>query len=294
MNPFDLRGPQFLGFYVLLAMVTILVFRAIRRQRELRTDGGFHGSPLHDPYAIAFLRGGKNELVRVATVSLVDRGLLSVQHEQLQTTTVGRGSAVRKPIERAVLDECITTKKPHELFERAYYEAVTPVERELQRMRLLPDDEITRARRKLFFAAMAVLLFFAVTKIAVAISRGRSNVLFLIVLCVISLLMLRASAFPRRTARGDTFMREVENLFRSLKLRAPQIQSGGATSELAMLTAVWGVNALPRDRFAWASQLFPRSKAGDSSSSSCGSASSCGGSSCGGGCGGGGCGGCGS
>jgi hypothetical protein len=163
-------------------------------------------------------------------------------------------------------------------------------------MRFLPDETIKAARTSLYMAGAAVLLFFAVTKIVIALLRGRSNVMFLIVLCAIALIALASAVFQRRTARGDVFMREVENLFRSLKLRAPQIQGGGATTELAMLTAVWGVSALPRERFAWASQLFPKSTAGDSSSSSCGSSSSssCSSSSCGGGCGGGGCGGCGS
>lgn len=295
MNPFDLRGPQYLVFYIVVALATIVVFRMLRRRRELEADG-YHGSPITDPYLIAFLRGGKNELVRVATVSLVDRGLLSVSHDQLQTTTVGRESAVRKPIERAVLDHCVSQRQPHELFEPKYDAEVAPIEQELAKMRLLPDDTIKAARRSLFLRGAAVLLFFAGAKIAIALSRGRSNVGFLILLCFFALLVFSGSVFQRRTARGDLFMKEVENLFRSLKLRAPQIQSGGATSELAMLTAVWGVGALPRDRFAWASQLFPKSTAGDSSSSSCGSSSSssCSSSSCGGGCGGGGCGGCGS
>jgi uncharacterized protein (TIGR04222 family) len=296
MSPFDLRGPQYLAFYVVLTVATILAVRIARRMRESQVEG-FHGSPLHDPYAIAFLRGGKNELVRVATVSLVDRGLLTVNHDRLQTTTAGRSASVRKPIERAVLDQCRSERAPHELFAAPYYEGVHPIEEELVKMRLLPDATVKAARRSLFFAGAAVLLFFALVKIGVALSRGRTNVLFLVVLCIVALIALGASAFPRRTARGDTFLREVENLFRSLKLRAPQIQGGGATTELVMLTAVWGVSALPRERFPWARQLFPKADTSSSSSScssSCGSSSSCSSSSCGGGCGGGGCGGCGS
>lgn len=290
MNPFDLRGPQFLLFYLVLAVVTVVAIRILRRSRE--SDIPSRGSPLNDPYAIAFLRGGKNELIRVAAVSLVDRGLLSVQHDRLQTTTVGRGASARKPIEKEVLDYCASPREPRELFAPDFAAAVTPYEQDLSRMRLLPDDAIKDVRRTLFLAGMAVLLFFAVTKIGVALSRGRGNVIFLIVLCGLALLALRGAAYPRRTHHGDLFLREVENVFRSLKLRAPQIQAGGATTELAMLAAVWGVTALPRERFSWASQLFPRADT-SSTSSSCGS--SCGSSSsCGGGCGGGGCGGCGS
>jgi hypothetical protein len=33
---------------------------------------------LSDPYLIAYLRGGKNEVLRIATVTLIDRGYLTV------------------------------------------------------------------------------------------------------------------------------------------------------------------------------------------------------------------------
>jgi hypothetical protein len=135
-----------------------------------------------------------------------------------------------------------------------------------------------------------VLLFFSITKIVVALSRGRSNIGFLLFITVIALVFAWKTATPRLTARGEALLDDVKNLFLSLKLRGPQIRPGGASTELVMLAAVFGISALPRDRFAWASQLFPRADASDTGTgTSCGS--SCG-SSCGGGCGGG-CGGCG-
>jgi hypothetical protein len=65
MNPFDLPGPQFLVFYGVLATLTILAAALATRQAE-------NGVPprvnLSDPYGIAYLRGGKNEALRLATV----------------------------------------------------------------------------------------------------------------------------------------------------------------------------------------------------------------------------------
>jgi uncharacterized protein (TIGR04222 family) len=293
MNPFDLRGPQYLGFYFALAVVTIIAVWTLRRMRELG-EAGYGGSPLTDPYLIALLRGGKNELLRVAMVSLVDRGLMIVDRDAVQTTAVGRESPPRKRLDRDLLGFCAARKEPADIFKSSGFDAaVYEYERELARMRLLPDDRQKASRKTLFMTGAAVLLFFAVTKIVIALLRGRTNVALLFVLCGFALVMLAAVVFQRRTAKGDAFMRELCNLFASLKLRAPQIRSGGATAELAMLAAVWGVTALPRESFPWVRDLFPRAAASSaSSSSSCGS--SCGSSGCGGGGCGGGCGGCGS
>ncbi|HYI07661.1 MAG TPA: TIGR04222 domain-containing membrane protein [Thermoanaerobaculia bacterium] len=298
MNPFDLYGPQFLFFYIVLTAVVILVARLVRRSGEME-PGSYGASPLTDPYSIAYLRGGKPELVRVAVVSLVDRGLLSVQHDRLQTTAIGRSAGARKEIEKEVLTLCIAAREPKELFESAAFDwAAAKYETELEKMRLLPDDEAKARRRTLYMGAVAVLAFFAVTKILVALVRGRTNVILLIILATLALIFSWKAIHARRTARGDAFLSEVRNVFHSLKLRAPQIRPGGATTELAMLAAVFGVSALPLEHYPWRQRLFPRASAAadsssGSSSSSCGSSrgSSCG-SSCGGGCGGG-CGGCG-
>ncbi len=101
-------------------------------------------------------------------------------------------------------------------------------------------------------------------------------------------ILVCVAAFPRRTARGRQFLAGLRNLFRSLRLRAPAIRPGGANADLALASAVFGMNALSYRDFGWVRNLFPKSGSGAGCGSSCGS-SGCGG----GGCGGGGCGGCG-
>lgn len=291
MNPFDLRGPQFLLFYAGLLVITLVVAGRLRRRNELR-QAPYSEAPWNDPYRIAFLRGGRNELVRVAVVSLVDRGLLEVHGDKVQTTTVGKGMEARKRIEREVLESCLTAREPKELFSASRFDAAAQdYEAELLRMRLLPDVETQGQRRALFLSAAAVLLFFSVTKIVMAWMRGRVNVMFLIVLTVVALVLLLKTVNPRLTARGNALLENVRNLFTSLKVRAPQIRPGGASTELVMLVAVFGIAALPRENFVWTRRLFPR--ADTKSTASCGSCGSSCGSSCGGGGCGGGCGGCG-
>jgi uncharacterized protein (TIGR04222 family) len=293
MNPFDLRGPEFLLFYAGLLIVTLAVVGRLRQRGELE-DAPYSDTPWNDPYRIAFLRDGRNELLRVVVVSLVDRGLLAFENDRVQTTDVGRGAGARKRIEREVLDFFATPRKASDLFEKAHFkDATAEYDAELSRMRLLPDAELNARRRRLFYAGAAVLLFFSLVKMGVAIARGRTNLLFLIILTFIALVFLTKTTHPRLTQRGKVLLENVRNLFAALKVRAPQIRPGGASSEAVMLAAVFGLSALPGENFVWTRKLFPKtdSTASSSSGSSC-SSSSCG-SSCGGGGCGGGCGGCG-
>lgn len=289
MNPFDLRGPQFLVFYVFLIAATLIVLGVLRRRRDLELSSG-SGARLHDPYAIAYLRGGTGELLRVAVVSLVDRTLLSVGHDRLTRTPIGRDAQVRKRIEQELLDFCATPREPSELFEgKALEGAALEYDYELSQLGLVPDDAIEAARRRLFLGAAAVLLFFSLTKIVVAFLRGRMNVGFLILLTLGALWLAYKVAFPHQTSRGKQYLAELRNLFQSLRARVRHIRPGGSSADLALAVAVFGISVVPEWGFSWVPRLFP--KAGSSSSGSCGA--SCGSSGCGGGGCGGGCGGCG-
>jgi len=73
MFPFTLTGSEFLIFYALLCAAVIAGLVVWRRSKEAGEDARVN---LSDPYLIACLRGGSQEAVRVAVVSLVDRGLL--------------------------------------------------------------------------------------------------------------------------------------------------------------------------------------------------------------------------
>src|SRR5262249_61449642 len=75
MNPFDLRGPEFLLFYLCFSLVVIIAIDFLRRRAE---SGASPKIDLGDPYLIAYLRGGESEAFRVAVISLVDRGILGI------------------------------------------------------------------------------------------------------------------------------------------------------------------------------------------------------------------------
>jgi uncharacterized protein (TIGR04222 family) len=313
MNPFDLHGSEFLVFYLFFSVVVIGCIILLRGRDESRESGK---PPLDDPYLVAYLRGGEGEAVRVAALSLFDRGLLSIRssgssspfsggENRLELADPRAIETVKRPLEKRVLEAFKTPGPISATLESL--ESCTPClnyARNLEQLGLLPGEDIREKRRVRKQIAIGLLLGVAFLKILIAISRGRTNILFLIVLAILAAYVTSRIGNPFRTARGEKFLEDVKSLFASIRLRAATLRPGGATSDLVWLASAYGLGAVPALVFPHVSAFFPRKPlrdwgstgSGDSGGffSSCGS-SSCGGGGCGGGgCGGGGCGGCGS
>jgi uncharacterized protein (TIGR04222 family) len=316
MNPLDLRGPQFLLFYLVYGAAVLALLALWRRYAEA---GGGPRVRLSDPYLIAHLRGGRDEALRVAAASLVDRGLLEVRGDGLVTREGVTADAVRRPIEKEIVTQFAGEQAAWRLFDASAAGAATrEFERTLVEGGLLAGDEQRRQRRGRTLLGAVLLLGMAFVKIVVALSRGRTNVLFLVVLAAGFTLAAVWLSDPRRTAKGDALLGDLRTLFAGLRARAASLRRGGATSEVALLTAVFGLGALPPAVWADVRALLGQAGAGSrrtlaagaasgdasaevftpydplslsGSGSSCASAASCGGGGCGSG---GGCGGCGS
>jgi uncharacterized protein (TIGR04222 family) len=210
---------------------------------------------------------------------------------------------VRRPIEKELLHRFKRADEATAIFEDARLRATCkPFEQTLKNAGLLPNEQIHSSRMTRLLIACAMLGGAGVIKVLVALSRGRTNIWFLVVLMVVAIVIAIKISFPRLTESGKAMIADLQNLYSGLKDRAPLLQTGGATIEPMMLAAVFGVGALAGPSFAYTHALFPRATANQQtgSSSSCGSScnsvscgSSDGGSGCGGGGCGGGCGGCG-
>jgi uncharacterized protein (TIGR04222 family) len=286
-NPFDLPGPDFLVFYAFLGALTIGLLWLARRASEAADVPRIDYS---DPYLLAYLRGGQSEVIRVVTVSLIDRGLLQSNDDQLVAANQNAVNIVHRPIEKALLQHFRFRANASSAFTSpAILSTCEEYKDTLQRLSLLPDESIQRARLWRFVIAVIVLTSVAALKILIALQRGRTNIFFLILLAVFFVFVAIRVHNPLRTRRGDALLADLRNLFSSLKARARMLRPGGETADAALLMAVFGLDALPTASFPYAKRFQPKSTA--LSTSSCGSAcgSSCG-SSCGGG---GGCGGCG-
>lgn len=296
MNPFDWYGPEFLLFYIFFSVLVIGGMVWLRNRNE---EGPVPRLELADPYLIAYLRGGANEVSRVAIVSLVDRKLLQADGSQLATRKKVSADSVRHPIEKALIENFSSAGEASSIFTSYSCEkACEPYRESLENAGLLPNRAIRTSRQLLLIITIALLVGVALIKISIGVSRERP-VTFLVILMVIAVVVTFIIWSPRLTARGKAALEDIQSLYSGLKNRALSLRAGGATAEAVMLAAVFGIAALEADAFAFTKTLFPKAVAssggscGSSCGSSCSSSSSCG-SSCGGGGCGGGCGGCGS
>lgn len=310
MNPFDLRGTQFLVFYIFFAWLVIVAVALLRRLSEDRDTAS---PPIDDPYFVAFLRGGKGEALRVATLSLIDRGLLALKssgtsllslgaaESRLELTDPAAIDTAKRPIEKRILEAFKTAQPIH--LTLASLEGCTACfdyAVNLEKFGLLPDEEVRKTRLRRVSIAIGILLGVAAVKIFIALSRGRTNIFFLVILSGLAALIAFKTSSPFRTIRGDKFLQDVRSLFSSLRQRASSLRPGGATSDLVWLASAYGLGEVSPILFPSVMALRPPKPAGPasgfdglSSGNSCGSGgSSCGGGGCGAGCGGG-CGGCG-
>ncbi|MBL0124460.1 MAG: TIGR04222 domain-containing membrane protein [Betaproteobacteria bacterium] len=287
MNPFQLTGFSFLGFYIVLGVV---VFWGLRMWfRHLETADAAPQQNMTDPYLIAHLRAGANEALRVATVALLDRGLLTAVGETLTTKDGNAVGVVQRPIEKAILQRYRTPGEGHDIFkDSAAKSACASYDRVLKNQRMIADGGTYAKRFVPVAVALGVLITVTWTKVTIAFSQGRHNVGFLIALTILFTIIAMVVWFRRRTALGDAMLTDLRSLFARLKGRAKSMRAGGQTNEAALLAAVFGLSALPAANFPFMEKLYP---AKSSDGSGCSSSSCSSGSSCGGGCGGGGCGG---
>lgn len=275
MWPFDLRGPEFLILYlVVCALVTLAAFL-------LRHSGEPSDPPrvnLSDPYLIAFLRGGKFEVLRVVTMSLVDRGLLTATGTKLAASEKAFGKASSE-LEQKVVRQFNPSAEASSLFRMKDAEPeMRRYEHQLTAFGVLPDAEQKDARLMRMTVALILILTLAAAKIWVALATGHTNIQFLIVLAVLFTVLIVTACRPRRTRAGDRMVADLRTLFEGLKQRSEEIRNGSSPAEFALMAAVFGMATIPD-----AKKLFPQG--GSSCGSGCGSG--------GGSCGGGGCGGCG-
>jgi uncharacterized protein (TIGR04222 family) len=292
-NPFDLRGPEFLLFYTMLGAIVTMVVLAMRRRLEPQP---MTAGPLTDYLKIAYLRGGPAEAIRVAALALMDRGLLElVDAHHLKATSADVPAGLQRTEER-LLEACKEPVRASGLLADFTLQvaAATECEPQLVRAGLLPDESIKSKWAGLRTMAILLLGTVAALKVAIAVSRGRTNVAFLIILSALFVFVIYRVTSPFRTAAGNAMLDDLRTLFAALKMRAATLGwgAGRTGSEMALLAAVFGTGALPAgvplDTVFRKPEQKSSGSCGSSSGSSCGSSggSSCGGGGCGGGCGG--------
>ena len=274
-----MAGPDFLVFYGIVSAIVITALALLRHAGE---PSDVPKVNLSDPYLIAFLRGGKNETLRVVTMSLMDRNLLTCSGTKIVSTEAAWGKASSE-LEQKMVKHFTPSAEATSLFKTKEAEPeMQRYEYELTRLELLPDAEVKASRLMRMLVALLVLLGLAAAKIIVALSTGHTNIEFLCLAAVLVTVITVKISRPRLTKAGERMIADLRTLFGTLKTRSAELQGGASPAEFALMAAVFGMATIPD-----AKKLFPQG-GGSSCGSSCGSSGDGGGS-----CGGGGCGGCG-
>jgi uncharacterized protein (TIGR04222 family) len=292
VNPFDLRGPDFLLFYAGLSVLTLLVLWALDQTRRI---GPTRSGLLRDPYLIAGLRGGESEVVRLAVLALLERRLVvhagkdMVERAGLAadgTVTQDPAAGVAlPPMERAVYQALGTGRTAVRVLVASAPLLATAKSllEPLEAQGLMVTQAHRARRRKAAHWALGLLLGVATIKIIVAVSRGRSNLLFLVVLAALACwAVFKWSERRALSSTGRSLLDDLRGLFGTRRVRWRSTSTGTDTPDVMLAAAVGGIVGGPFTA-TWISR-----RTGESGGSGCGM-----GSGCGGGCGGGGCGGCG-
>jgi uncharacterized protein (TIGR04222 family) len=247
-----------------------------------------------DPYLVACLRGGSRELIQVALIALLERGLLKAQGNKLKAAADATDK-VRRPLDKAILRLYKKASTGKAAFDDVVVlSEVDKIHERLREMALLPKVQAEPFRIHSGYAAVGFLWLVALVKIIIALGRGRYNIGFLVIMAIIFVPIAAVMICSRgsSTYLGKHVLNKLHWRFASLGNRSSLLQFNGQTGDVAFYAAIFGLSGLPPAITSIIEPLElipppPQPSSGSDSSSS--SHSSCS-SSCGGG---GGCGGCG-
>ena len=289
MNPLDMRGPDFLAFYAAASIVGLILLYLVSRGlfSPPQLPSGAARRHLRDPYLLAYLRGGVRESLQTIAFSLNKRKLLTFAGSSLiANRSKETFLAVRHPLEHALLSQCSLSPSFTELMQNSHLKGAVENHAELLRESgLIADGAELRRRLPAFLWIAGALVGSSAIKLYVALQRGHTNVLFLIILTVVVMIAAYAIFKRQRTNAGDRALADQQTLFARLRNRVKRMAADGATDEAVLVAAAFGLAALPEVAYPFAARLKRQVRNSSSgSSSSCGT--SCGGGGCGGGCGG--------
>src|SRR5688572_28745437 len=199
MNPFNLPGPEFLLLYFCFSLVAVIAMVVLRNRAE---SGGAPKMDLADPYLIAYLRGGENETLRVAVISILDRGMLAQEGRTIRSAEPLPAVVDPTSLDYAILKKFQVPATAASVFkDRNLTYLLKSYNEKLQLAGLLPNSEIRGARWRRLLITILALGTVGMIKVIKGLSLGKS-VSLLIILMLAAMVIASVLSFPRLTARG--------------------------------------------------------------------------------------------
>lgn len=304
----NMYGPYFLVFYAVVIGAVLTVSR-----QWLRSSDRTEEEPVDDPpepvssMDIALLRGNVYEVMRLTVVELVQRGYLRIVEGKFLGMSNGwkiaQASTAPDPrylsrLQRPVFDFFKSPRRAGDLFSdsplKEWFRAeCNESEKLLERYRLITPDDVRKKSYGIALVAILIVASLGLYKLFVALSKGKTNVIFLIIMLILgTVAVIFVSRVPRVSRRGRVYIEKLKVRYYRLKVGLSGLTHAIDDSGLIFAVALFGIPVLEGTAYANLVPTFRQATA-TVSSGGCGG-SGCGGGGCGGGgCGGGGCGGCG-
>jgi len=294
----NMQGTNFLIFYAISAGVVLAGDYFFINALDSADGRPPPATPsAADPYELAYLRGGTNEVVRTAIYALRQKGLIEIAEKTGRIASTCAETPELTDIERSVFAAISPTPKIAALFADEYLRRSLEgqcgaYQQRLSSEQLLASSEVRRAAGIASAVAAGLLLALAGYKAWVATMRGHSNLGFLFLeaaaACVVVYWIFRKATAGNASKRGKAFLAQVQLAYSDHLGALFGAAADGAAGRAAiggsalLMVGLFGFGILKGTPDAALAKMFAQSS---------GSGGDGGG--CGGGGGGGGCGGCG-
>jgi uncharacterized protein (TIGR04222 family) len=270
----EIPGPLFLWIYCVVALAVVAA--AYRMVRSLDKTGSRAPPPVpstFDPYELAYLRGGKNEVIRTALYALHQLGLIEVipakRSTALRLVAVADVDRARElaALEERVLRSINYSTQASYLFQSGSLESdverlCEPFRNKLESEELLRSDNVRGSALLIPFLASAFL-------VVLCLYGAVNNALpfgFLLILTMISLFLVWNVVAPvarvRISGRGRAYLNRLRIAYAQMQPAAPRVaQSPQPDLASVGLVGLFGLGILsgtPDEAFA---SIFSKNKA---------------------------------
>jgi uncharacterized protein (TIGR04222 family) len=289
-------------FLILYSFVTFFSVTGLGYLKE-RLDTSYKLStpaipPDIDPFEIAYLRGGENELVRTLIFSLRQKGLIVIaagdKRAYLRPAPEASASGL-SDIERRTLDWIGADRDVNQTF-KGSFSLIKALDRwtnlyqqQLEQRQLLMPAEWNAKIRRWKWTSVSIIVGLGGYKFIAALAHGNWNIIFTVLLLTGGLIAaLIVGRTRRRTKLGDLYLDRLKLVFEPIKTQATRnIEAGpvpagnlASVDPLLVSVGVFGAAALAGSLYPDYNEAFRKNQHSDASATGGG----CGGSACGTGC----------
>ena len=267
MNPItDFNAREFLTFYAVFILAVWMLRAWFNWRSDQTLDDTWTPPVTTNAYDVAYLRGGANELARVAVVGLAERGFLEARARTIGQAPGHPNPATLTSLERSVFDFFQPERTVREIEQAGLRVRVNShvlaFEERLQAAQLLsPPNMIGAARQSAGLAAAAIFVV-GFARFLVALQRHRPAG-FLIAMGVVGMIAVAWPRVGRLSRRGKAYLDSLRETASSLNTRGTEPYD----TSLFMATALFGMTALSGSSQDALGEMFMRQKAASAAAS---------------------------